>query len=127
MPEKPIYEYAFIRFVPKVERGEFINVGVILFCKQLKFLQMKYHLDDVRLTAFSPGTDRHELSEYLQAWEVICEGGTEGQPLAGMDQASRFRWLTATRSTIIQCSEVHPGRCHNPGQQLQDLFSRYVL
>jgi len=127
MSEKQVYEYAFIRYVPRVEREEFLNVGVIVFCKAQRFLQMKYQIDANRLQAFSAGTDLTELEQYLEAWDAICQGKAQDQPIAQLDPASRFRWLTATRSTIIQCSRVHPGLCTDPAAVLDDLFSKYVL
>ena len=127
MQEKQVYEYAFIRYVPKVEREEFLNVGVIVFCKQKRFLQVKYHIDEKRLMAFSEGSDIAELTHYLQAWDLICQGSRKGEYIAQLDTASRFRWLTATRSTIIQSSKVHPGLCTDPVFVLNDLFTKYVL
>ncbi|MGD1892131.1 MAG: DUF3037 domain-containing protein [Cyclobacteriaceae bacterium] len=127
MPEKQVYEYAFIRYIPKVEREEFLNVGVIVFCKGQRFLRMKYQLDTLRLQAFTPELDPTELKEYLEAWDAICQGKAKNQPIAQLDPASRFRWLTATRSTIIQSSKVHPGLCSNPEAVLDDLFAKYVL
>ncbi|MEO0332627.1 MAG: DUF3037 domain-containing protein [Bacteroidota bacterium] len=127
MPEKQVYEYAIIRFVPRVEREEFLNIGVILFCKGKRFLQMKYQLDVQRLQAFSSEIDLTELEQYLEAWDAICQGKAKNQPIAQLDPASRFRWLTATRSTIIQASKVHPGLCSDPKAVLDDLFKKYVL
>ena len=127
MPGKHVYEYALIRFVPKVERGECINVGVILFSKSKNYLDVKFHLDVARLTALDKEVDVNELREYLHAWELICQGSPAGNRIAQLDQAGRFRWLTATRSTIIQSSEVHPGLCDHPESVLEDLFSKYVL
>lgn len=126
MQEKQVYEYAFLRFVPKVERGEFLNVGVILFCKRKHFLEVKYHLDESRLRALSPEVDLEALAAYLQAWDLVCQGEVEGGAIAQLEPASRFRWLTATRSTIIQSSKVHPGLCAHPEQVLEDLFEKYV-
>lgn len=127
MPEKQVYEYAFIRYVPRVEREEFLNVGVIVFCKSQRFLQMKYQLDVRRIQAFSSDPDLSELEQYLAAWDAICRGTASNQPIARLDPASRFRWLTATRSTIIQSSVVHPGLCTDPVAVLDDLFTKYVL
>lgn len=127
MPKKEVYEYAFIRYVPKVEREEFLNVGVIVFCKGKRFLQMRYQIDAKRLRTFSSDVDLAGLDQYLDAWDIICQGKTEDQPIAQLDPASRFRWLTATRSTIIQSSKVHPGLCTDPEAVLDDLFGRYVL
>lgn len=126
MQEKQVYEYAFIRFVPKVEREEFLNVGVIVFCKSKKYLDVKYHIDEARLSAFSPDVDLVELSDYLKTWEIICKGLPAGGKIAELDPANRFRWLTATRSTIIQSSKAHPGLCNKPDLVLEDLFEKYV-
>lgn len=127
MPGSEVFEYAFIRFVPKVERDEFINVGVILYSKRKKYLGVKYHLDQARLSAFSKDTDLEEFSNYLKSWDLICEGNEKGGKIAQLDLAGRFRWLTAARSTIIQHSKVHTGICENPALMLQDLFEKYVL
>ena len=127
MQEKEVYEYASIRFVPRVEREEFLNVGVIVFCKRKKYLRMKYHVDGKRLCAFSADVEASTLASYLAAWDTICQGSLKGEFIASLDPASRFRWLTATRSTIIQSSKVHPGLCDQPEQVLDELFTKYVL
>lgn len=127
MPDKEVFEYAFIRFVPRVEREEFINVGVILLCKRKKFLGVKIHLDKNRLKAFAPTTDLEELTAYLKSWEAICEGNPQGGKIGTFDLAGRFRWLTASRSTILQHSKVHPGNCDDPAAVLDKLFTKYVL
>jgi hypothetical protein len=126
MPEKHVFEYAVIRIMPKVERGEFLNAGVIVFCKRLKYLAMRYQIDAPRLLAFSPGIDLEEIGQYLAAWEVICKGDPIGGEIAQKDPAERFRWLTAAKSTILQCSKVHPGVCADPAFVLEDLFGKYV-
>ncbi|QEH39348.1 DUF3037 domain-containing protein [Chitinophaga sp. XS-30] len=122
-----LFEYAVIRVVPRVEREEFLNVGVVLYCRQQNFLRMMYALDEQRLHAFSPGLDIAELKTYLMAFEHICNGDKEGGPIARLDVASRFRWLTAMRSTVVQTSRVHPGLCGNPQQALARLFEQLVL
>lgn len=126
MSEKHVFEYAVIRIVPKVEREEFLNAGVILFCKRKKFLKMLYRIDENRLQSFSESIDVEEMRRYLRAWEVICEGGSGAGSFSDKDLASRFRWLTATKSTIIQSSKVHPGLCTEPQEILEDLFQKYV-
>jgi hypothetical protein len=126
MSEKHVFEYAVIRIVPKVEREEFLNAGVILFSKQKKFLQMLYRVDEKRLNLFAEDLDIAEIKDYLHAWELICQGGKGAGGFADKDLPSRFRWLTATRSTIIQSSKVHPGLCADPEAKLQDLFEKYV-
>jgi len=127
MQDRVTYEYSVIRVVPKVEREEFLNVGVILFSKRKKFLDVKYHIDENRLKVFSEDIDIDALREYLKAWELICEGSPKGGAIGALELASRFRWLTASRSTIIQSSETHPGLTNDPQKVLGDLFERYVL
>ncbi len=127
MQEQHLFEYAVIRIVPQVEREEFLNVGVVLFCNRQKFLQAKYLLDKERLTAFSPKLDVAEIESYLCAIERICNGVKEGGTIAELPRAERFRWLTATRSTVVQCSKVHPGLCDSPAEMLERLFVQMVL
>ena len=127
MQEKNLFEYAVIRLVPKVEREEFLNVGVILYCPQQKFLQAKYKLDEERVRAFSADTDLEEIKVNLQALEQISMGDKNCGPIGKLDMASRFRWLTATRSTVVQTSKVHPGFCLDAKQTLDKLYSELVL
>lgn len=128
MPEPQVFEYAVVRVVPRVEREEFINVGVILFCPRQKFLQFTYKLDEERLRALAPDIDIDEIKENLFAFMQISMGSTQGGPIAKLDAASRFRWLTATRSTVVQASKVHPGLCSGEaGDRLQRLFDQLVL
>lgn len=126
MPDKHLFEYAVIRVVPRVEREEFMNVGVILYCAKQGFLQVRYELNETRLLAFSPMLDRAELTERLQAFERICAGRHEGGPIGQLPTAARFRWLTATRSTVVQTSAVHPGLCLDPQVTLTRLFDQLV-
>lgn len=128
MPDmhKHLFEYAVIRAVPRVEREEFLNIGIILYCAKLKFLKTRFFLDEKRLYTLSADLDLTELDEYLQAFLRICEGDKAGGPIAALDAASRFRWLTATRSTIIQTSKVHPGFCSDPDETLEKLHSKLV-
>jgi Protein of unknown function (DUF3037) len=126
MQEKHIYEYAVIRVVPRVERGEFLNVGVIVFCKSLSFLNMLYSVDEDRLKAIYGDIDIEDIRCHLESYEKICHGAKGGGPIALLDLPSRFRWLTAKRSTIIQSSEVHPGLCSDPTQTLEKLFNELV-
>jgi len=126
MQDKYLFEYAVVRFVPRVERQEFLNVGVILYCAKQKFLQAKYHVNESRLQAFSPGTDLRELTRHIYAMELICCGGDGAGPIGQLDMASRFRWLTASRSTVLQTSKVHPGFCGNSLETLEKLFYALV-
>jgi len=127
MQNRETYEYAIIRLVPKVEREEFMNIGVILFSKRKKYLGIKYKVDEQKIKAFSDELDTAMINKYLEAWESVCEGGPNGGSIGKLELSSRFRWLVASRSTIIQSSSTHPGLCTNPEQVLQDLFNRYVL
>jgi hypothetical protein len=127
MPGKHLYEYAVIRVVPRVEREEFMNVGVILYARSPKFLEALFHLDKKRLAVFCGHLDMVELEANLAAIERICKADMGAGPIAKLDNAGRFRWLTATRSTIVQCSKVHPGFCHDPKETLLRLFNQLVL
>ena len=127
MPEQYLYEDALIRVVPRVEREEFINVGVILFCAKKKFLQFKYTLNASRLLAVAPQLDLEELEEHLKAMGKICAGGKDAGTIGRLDLPSRFRWLTATRSTVIQPSKVHPGFCEDTDRTLETLHHNLVL
>lgn len=127
MQENYLFEYAVIRIVPRVEREEFLNVGVVLYCAKLKFLQCRYELDKERLKAFCGKIAIPEVEENLMAFDRICAGGEGAGPIGQLDIASRFRWLTATRSTILQTSRVHPGFCKDPGEALLRLYGQLVL
>ncbi|MDB4920888.1 DUF3037 domain-containing protein [Mucilaginibacter sp.] len=127
MQQKHLFEYAVIRVVPRVEREEFLNIGVILYCAKQKFLQTKYQLDEARLQAFYTGLDVAELKEHLCSFERICQGDKEAGPIGKLDIASRFRWLTATRSTVLQTSKVHPGMTEDALLTLSRLFDQLVL
>lgn len=127
MPAMHVYEYAVIRLVPRVEREEFLNVGVILYCSAQGFLQANYALPEDRLRAFSAQLDLDEIEERLRAFTRICAGRNQGGPIGQLAIASRFRWLTAARSTIVQTSAVHPGLTANAQQTLEQLFERLVL
>lgn len=127
MQEKHLFEYAVIRVVPCVAREEFLNVGVILYCSPQGFLKTRYHLDERRLQAISGALDIPELQERLRAFERICQGGAAGGTIGRLPLASRFRWLTATRSTVVQTSPVHPGLCADAGETLDRLYTQLVL
>ncbi len=127
MQDKYLYEYAVIRVVPRVEREEFLNVGIILYCSKQGFLEAKIQVNEERFKAFPCLIETSELQEYLHTWERICRGGKEGGQIGLMSIASRFRWLTATRSTIVQTSKVHPGFCDNASEKLECLFQELVL
>ena len=118
MQGKHLYEYAVIRLVPKVEREEFFNVGIILFSKRAKYIKALYKVDENKLNLFS--------SE-LHVFDKICSGTKEGGPIAALDVPERFRWLTAVRSASIQTSRPHPGFSDDLDQTLEILFRELVL
>ena len=126
MQEKHLFEYAVIRVVPRVEREEFLNVGVIVYCSAQGFLQVEFELNKPRLLAFSSELDIEELEERLLAFKRIAMGGKEGGPIGKLPAASRFRWLTAARSTVVQTSAVHPGLCMDAKEALPRLFEQLV-
>lgn len=127
MPGQHLFEYAVIRIVPRVEREEFINAGVILFCKRPAYLGVRYHLDKEKLSYLFPGTDIECLEDSLSSLRRIADAETGAGPIARLDTAGRFRWLTATRSTMLQTSKVHPGLCTDPEEMLGLLFNKLVL
>ena len=126
MQEKHVFEYAVVRVVPCVAREEFLNVGVILYCPAQGFLRTVYTLNEERLRAFSEQVDMPELRERLRAFERICAGRAEGGPIGQLPLASRFRWLTAARSTVVQTSAVHPGLCTDAAATLERLYRQLV-
>ncbi len=125
MQDQHLYEYAVIRVVPRVEREEFINVGVILYCAGKKFLKAKLTGNLDRLQLF-PNADREEIAAYLAAFGLVCAGAKDGGTIGKLPPAERFRWLTATRSTVVQASKVHPGFCSDPDKKLEELFWQLV-
>jgi len=127
MPEGNLFEYAVIRTVPRVEREEFLNVGVVLYCRNQKFLRARFEVNENRIKAFSPHINMPQVKEYLRAFEQICEGAQDAGPIAALPLAERFRWLTAPRSTILQTSTVHSGFCKDAEEKLNMLFQLLVL
>lgn len=120
------FEYAIIRVVPRVERGEFVNVGVLLSCPQHSFLQAHIEPDWPRLKAFAPTLNCDLIGDYLRLIPIICAGGPEAGPLGQMPQRGRFHWLVAPRSTMIQLSPVHSGLCDDPEVTLVRLLDSLV-
>lgn len=127
MPESYFYEYAIIRLVPRVEREEFINVGIIMYCKRPRFLKAKCFINRERLEQFNHELEVGDIENNLKAFHKICEGNKSGGPLAIEDEASRFRWLTAERSSSIQTSRPHHGFSTDLQQTLNRLHQELVL
>jgi hypothetical protein len=127
MQEKHLYEYSVIRVVPRVEREEFLNVGIIVFCKKAKFIKMLYTIDVAKMELFSGDLDLEQLELNLESFQKIAHGTKQGGPIAQFDIPSRFRWLTALRSSAIQTSRPHPGLCDDLEKTIQSLFEDMVL
>jgi hypothetical protein len=127
MQEKHLFEYTVIRIVPCVEKEEFINTGIILYCASKKFLQVIYKLNETKLKALSTEIDLAAIEQRLKAFEQIAQGEKEGGAIARLPLASRFRWLAATKSTVIQTAAVHPGLCVDPYETMMKLFEQMVL
>lgn len=127
MQNKEKFEYAIIRLVPRVEREEFFNIGVILFCKRKKFLKMKVHVAPEKIACFNAPVDCEKVESYLAGWQKVCEGGRPGGRIGEMELTDRFRWLAASRSSIIQTSMMHTGLTADPEATLELLFEETVL
>lgn len=127
MHDRHLYEYAVIRVVPRIEREEFVNAGVILFSKRSNFIKMLYATDAKKISSFAADIDVEQLELNLLAFQKISEGANDGGPIAKMDVPSRFRWLTAVRSSVIQTSRPHPGLCSDLEATTARLFSELVL
>lgn len=126
MPERASFDYAIVRIVPHVEREEFINVGVIVFCRTKRFLDARIKLDEQRLTALCPKVNVEAVKEHLALIPTTCAGGDDAGPIGQLLQAERFHWLVSPRSTVIQVSPVHCGLCGDPAAALDDLYARLV-
>jgi hypothetical protein len=126
MQDHDTYDYAIIRIVPRVEREEFINVGVIVSCPARKFLEARIELDEQRLTALDPTLDLESLRKYLATIPAICAGGDDAGPIGKLSQRARFHWLVAPRSSIIQISPVHTGYCQDQSDVVEHLLDVMV-
>lgn len=126
MQQKHQYEYAIVRVVPVVEREEFVNAGVILFCKKEKFIRMKYLLSQEKILMLKPDADLEEIRKNLEAFRIIAYGEIGGGPIASMEPAERFRWLSAVRSASIQTSRPHTGLSNNLEKTFDTLFDEMV-
>lgn len=127
MQGKHLYEYAVIRLVPKVEREEFFNVGVILFSKKANWIRSLCHIDEKKLKLYATEVDPEMAATHLQVFQKICSGDKNGGPIAALDVPERFRWLTAIRSSCIQTSRPHAGFSEDLDKTLERLFKELVL
>lgn len=120
------YDYAIVRVVPRVEREEFLNAGVILSCPAAEFLEARVALDEARLIALAPDADLASIRAHLSSFPLVASGGAQAGPIGKLTQRERFHWLVAPRSTIIQTSAVHTGRCADPAAALEHLLATMV-
>ena len=120
------FQYAVVRVVPRVERGESLNAGVIVLCRPKRFLAARVGLDVTRLRALAPDVDPAAIETHLQGIVRIARGDDDAGPIAALGQGERFHWLVAPSSTVIQPSEVHTGLCDDPAEELEHLFERLV-
>ncbi len=121
MPDRCVFDYAIVRIVPRVEREEFIDAGVILFCRERRYLGARVRLNAARLATFAPELDVGTVQAHLELIPLICAGGRAAGPLAKLSPVERFRWLTSPRSTVVQVSPVHAGLCTDPAAALDEL------
>jgi hypothetical protein len=126
MPARSSFDYAVIRVVPRVERGELVNAGVILFCLEKDFLAARVEVDEPRLRALWPEIDLDLVRQHLEAIPKICAGAPDAGPIGKLSLRERFHWLVAPRSTMIQVSPVHAGLCDHPERALDELFDQSV-
>jgi hypothetical protein len=120
------YDYAVVRLMPRVERQEFLNVGVVLFSREMDFLGARFEVDPLRVASLAPELDPRTIARHLATFQAICDGEAVGGPIAALPKPERFHWLVAPRSTIIQTSPVHVGRSRDPEQALEDLLTEFV-
>ncbi len=127
MHEQHLYDYAVIRVVPKVEREEFINIGLMLFSKKKKYLRIQYHIPVEKISLFAPEFDIDQLEINLASFAKVCSGKKDGGPIATFDIAERFRWLTAVKSSSIQTSRPHSGFSSDLDTTFEKLYAELVL
>ena len=126
-PARSQFQYAMLRVVPRIERGECFNAGVVLFCRPRRFLAARATLDERRLTALAPDADAEVLRAHLDALVAVAAGASGAGPIAELEQSDRFHWLVAPSSTVLQPSPVHTGLCEEPAETLDRLFGALVL
>ena len=120
------FDYAVLRVVLRVERGEYMNAGVVLYCQETRFLDARVHLDPERLRAFAPGLDHDAVMKHLEAAKKVCTGGPEAGEIGALPMGQRFGWLAAPRSTVVQPSPVHTGLTEDPKEALEHLIRKMV-
>lgn len=121
------FEYALLRVVPRVERGEFINAGVVLYCQDARFLEARIHLDPERLRTLDPRLDPEKVLAHLEVAKRVCAGGPEAGAVGLLPPVQRFGWLVAPRSTVVQPSPVHTGLAEDPAEAIEHLLRTMVL
>jgi DUF3037 family protein len=126
VPDPHTYDYAVIRVVPRVEREEFVNAGIVVSCPAAQFLEARIALDEARLAALDPQVDLAAVRAHLQSLVAICAGGPGAGPIGQLSAKERFRWVTSPRSTIIQTSAAHTGTCRDPAAVLEHLLAAMV-
>jgi hypothetical protein len=126
VPGREDFQYAILRVVPHVERGECLNAGVVLFCRRLAFLGARTELDEAALSALAADCVADEVRAHLDALERVAAGAPDGGPIAALEPSERFHWLTAPSSTIVQASPVHTGLTSDPAAELDHLFEKLV-
>lgn len=127
MHESYLYEYAIIRVIPRLEREEFVNVGLLLFCKRKKYLQMRYWVPDEKIMAICKEFDIEQVTQNLESFQRITEGKKEAGPIAALEMSERFRWITAVKSSSIQTSRPHPGYSSDLDATFERLYAELVL
>ena len=126
MPERRPFQYTILRLVPRIERGECVNVGVVLFCRQQAFLGARIHLDEDRIHALAPELELDEVRPHLEAIGAVLAGDPAAGELARLSPSDRFGWIAARSSTVIQASEVHTGMTDDPAATLEHLCAQLV-
>ncbi|GGP45990.1 DUF3037 domain-containing protein [Streptomyces calvus] len=126
MNDRHVFEYALLRVVPRIERGECVNAGVLVYCRPLSFVAARTHLDEARLLALDPAADVPGVRAALRAVEGVCAGGDAAGQAAGDDAGRRFRWLIAPRSTVVQPGPVHTGLTADPAAEVERLLDLLV-
>ena len=126
MPALNSFDYAVLRVVPRVEREEFLNAGIVLFCLERRFLRAQVQLQEERLGALWPQLDLETVRRHLEAFVKVCRGDWDAGPIARLSQRERFHWSVAPRSTVVQVSPVHSGLCDDPEAAMEQLFRKLV-